>query len=396
MTGRYYGVNSVRQKHLNHGLVLKMIATGDSVSRIDISRRIGLTKMAVTNIVGELIAKGYAVEKETVSNAAVGRNPVVLDISPRAPKIIGVYISRLSLTAILADMKLRVLHRTAFSLCGESAGTLTDKLYAAVDRAFAYLKEYCPGDTVPAIGVSAIGPLDSKRSVILNPRDFFGISNYAVGRLLGERYGLPVISNNDMNAAALAENLYGIGRQTQNFFYMGLTAGVGSGIVSQGELFQNRSSFVGEIGHMSFNVSGAPECSCGMRGCLEQYVSIPVVTARLGEASGIRDLTYDRIGELWGDTRCTEVFDEVADKLSVALTNVVNLLDPRCIVIGHEGVYLPDECLCRIESFINSHILAAGYSTVNVVRSGFGDLAPLAGSACCVLEELFGGNLFGD
>lgn len=389
VTHNNYGVNSLRQKQKNHGLVLKIIATGDAVSRTDISARIGLTKMAVTNIVSELIDQGFVAETEKLSNAAVGRNRVVLDISAGAPLAVGVYISRMSVTAVLTDLRLRLISKAEQPLSCESRRTLTDKLYDVLDKVIAVAGGT---DRILGVGVSSIGPVDSLENRILNPRGFFGISDYSFGRLICERYGLRVVSNNDMNAAALAESLYGRGCAYTDFIYMGLTAGVGAGIVTQGQLFQNNSSFAGEIGHVQADSHGEV-CECGMRGCLEQYASMPVVLGKLREATGMPELTYRDIRSCWSLPTCRPVFDSLTDKISLVLTSVTNLLNPQCIIIGHEGYYLPEECLEKVEGFVNSHILAASHTKVRVIHSCFGEDAPLVGGACCLLKELFDGEL---
>lgn len=388
MTHNNYGVNSLRQKQKNHGLVLEIIATGEAVSRTDISARIGLTKMAVTNIVSELMEQGFVAETEKMSSAAVGRNRVMLDISPRAPLVVGVYISRVSVTAVLMDLRLRLIFKAEQPLSDESRRTLTDKLYCVLDKV---IETAGGAGRVLGVGVSSIGPLDSRDNRILNPRGFFGISDYSFGRLISERYGLRVVSNNDMNAAALAERLYGRGRAYNDFIYVGLTAGVGAGIVTQGQLFQNNSSFAGEIGHVQADSHGEL-CECGMRGCLEQYASMPVVLHKLREAADMPGLSYRDVRSCWSLPDCRPVFDCLTDKISLVLTSVANLLNPECIIIGHEGYYLPVECLERIESFVNSHILAASHTKVRVIHSGFGEDAPLVGGACCLLRELFDGE----
>lgn len=384
-----YGVNSLRQKQKNHGLVLKIIATGDAVSRTDISARIGLTKMAVTNIVSELIDQGFVAETEKLSNAAVGRNRVMLDISTGAPLVIGVYISRMSVSAVLTDLKLRLISKVEQQLSCESHSTLTDKMYYVIDR---MIEAAGDTDRILGVGVSSIGPVDSYDSRILNPRGFFGISDYSFGKLISERYGLRVISNNDMNAAALAERLYGRGSAYTDFIYMGLTAGVGAGIVTQGQLFQNNSSFAGELGHVQADSHGEL-CECGMRGCLEQYASMPVVLAKMRETTGMPELTYKDMRGCWQLPDCRPVFDCLTDKISLVLTSVTNLINPQCIIIGHEGYYLPEECFEKIEGFVNSHILAASHTKVRVIHSHFGEDAPLVGAACCLIEALFDGEL---
>ena len=83
---------------------------------------------------------------------------------------------------------------------------------------------------------------------------------------------------------------------------------------------------------------------------------------------------------------------DICQKISVALTNAVNMLDPECIVMGHEGVFLPEKYLTTIREQIEGKILSAGYKKVPVVHSAFSLGAPLFGSAAIILSRLFGGE----
>lgn len=371
-------------------MVLRHIATEQGISRIEIAKRMHLTKMAITNIVNELIAAGYVHERECTDSNLVGRRPMSLFISPNAGKVISLYLSRSSVTAILCDLTGSILCKYSIPLSNETAGKLTDKIYKAID----YVSQQAsvgegPSDIL-GIGVASIGPINTENGEILNPPDFFGITKYPISALIEARYGHTVYINNDMNASSLAENLFGVGKEYRNFVYVGITNGIGMGIVSASELYQNGSGYAGEIGHISIDYRG-DRCSCGNRGCLETYANIPVILKRLSKASGEQGISakdFERLSEI---PACRSVLEDVIQKISIALTNTINLLDPQCVIIGAEGAYLPDFCLQALEDNINSHILAVGYRRVKVVRATFGSDTPLVGSASCVLDKIFNG-----
>ena len=386
--GERRGMNNTHLKNRNRGLVLQLIACEGPLPRVEIARRVGLTKMAVSNIVSELIAEGYVEECGTAeASAAVGRSPTLLRIASGAPGAIGVYLSRDSLSVILADMTCRILLKHTVSLAGETRESLTQKLLAAV----AQVRQASPIPLL-GIGISTIGPLDAANRLMLKPLRFFGISHYPIAAILEESSGLPAYLENDMNAAALAERLYGVGRRLDHFLYIGLSDGVGAGIISGGRLYRDHNGFVGEIGHSSICFDG-PLCGCGNRGCLELDVSIPVICERL-HASGAQSPAPEDFEELAAQPAFAAIFRDAAEKLSVAMVNMTNLLDPQGIVIGHEGAFLPAFCLRQMESAVNQRILAAGFQHLSVKRSSFGGDAPLLGSACCVFQELFRGGLF--
>ena len=99
------GVNRDNQKKTNRGLILRLIATEQCTSRVDLARMTGLTKAAISQIVNELIDLDYLVETQKEQSADLGRKPVGLDISPNAPHYAGIQIFREGCRAVLCDMK---------------------------------------------------------------------------------------------------------------------------------------------------------------------------------------------------------------------------------------------------------------------------------------------------
>ena len=390
VTASTSGLNNNHLKTKNRGTVLRLIANGQC-SRTDIAGRMGLTKMAISKIVGELIEDRLLTELPSDASSAVGRTPVLLDISPLAPLSMGVYISRNGVTALICDLKLHIFFSKTLPFKNETPKSFRDKIFTVCDAVFSFYKDRFPGNRLLGIGVSSISPLDPFNGVILNPTNFY-VSDFPIGKALKERYNCPVLLDNDMNASALAENLYGVGRERDSFLYLGITNGVGSGAVMNGRLFSGDSITVGEIGHTCINFDG-PLCSCGNRGCLELYADMTVILKRLKSASGEERLCPADILRLAAVPSCDEVLCDVMNKLSVALINAVNLLDPKCVIIGHEGAFLPDRYLAMLEEKVNSGILAAQYKTVKVMRSTFFDRAPHLGSACLLFDRLFNGEM---
>ena len=380
------GFNGADVKQRNRGLVLRQVASSRQVSRASITKSIGLTKMAVSNIVSELMDQHYLTETELAVTQGAGRTPVLLDIAEDAPLIAGIYLSRDALSGIVTDLKLNVLFEQTQPLRNETAESLEEKLSVLTDALLSFQPNRLLG-----IGVSAIGLLDRRQGVLLNPRNFFGIQNFPIVRLLREQSGLPVLLHTDMKAAALAERLYGDYRR-HNFIYLGITNGVGSGIISDGKLFHDGNDAAGEIGHLSVDPNG-PICSCGRRGCLELYAGMPVVLKRLEEACGVTDLTPKDLEKLSEDWRANAILEEVVEKIATALIDLINLLDADAVLIGHEGSYLPKKYLEMLKDEVNLGIFSAGYKQVEIRLASFGERAPLLGSACCVLDALFAGEL---
>jgi predicted NBD/HSP70 family sugar kinase len=380
MTKRF-GMNNQNLKYKNRGLLLKLICTCEEPSRIYLSQITGLTKMAVTNIITELMDQGYVTESAASRNSSVGRNPITLVPAPTAPKILGIHLSRDGCTAGLFDLKLRVLAEETESFHGETQESVFEKLFRVTDGLFAKEKN------ILGCGVSVIGPLDAASGTVLNPPNFFGIKNLPLAQLLRERYHLKVMVNNDMNCAALAEKLYGAGKLFHNFLYVGISNGIGSGMITEDMLYQNSSGFVGELGHISIDYHGEA-CGCGRLGCLECYISTPVILERLQKATGW-ELSFQEFCQKADDLRVDGILTDMVLKLSYALVNQVNMLNPQAIFIGHEGTFLPDCYLDLLRNEVNQKKFSPTYLKVQVEKSPFGFYAPLYGSVCIVLDRLF-------
>lgn len=379
------GKNSLQIKSSNRGLVMELVATGREDSRIGISQTTGLSKMTVTNIVNELITANVIQTGEKLPMGTVGPKPQALCVSQNSPLILGIYIARDKIYGLLCDISMQALKHDSMPLADETSDSLADKLFALC-RSLLTASERA----VWAIGVATIGPVDVKTGIILKPNSFFGIENFELAKLLENEFDLPVYVENDMNAAALAEMYFGAGRSAESFLYIGLTNGVGAGIISNHRLYEPGYGLAGELGHTGVNLEGPP-CPCGRRGCTELYVSIPVITQTLHEATGL-GLSFEEYCTL-STAEVVGVFDKVADILSYAVLNQVNMLNPQLVLLGHEGAYLPHRCVKRLSQKVNKYKLWGEHSSVSFGISFFGNMAPVFGSICVVLSQWFSGNL---
>ncbi|MBE5038954.1 ROK family protein [Oscillospiraceae bacterium DSM 107454] len=381
------GVNGLNIKKKNRGLLLRLLSCGIADSRAGLTKISGLTKMTVSNIISEFLQEGYVVETEIEKNKNRGCNPMGLMISKRAPKAVAVAISRDKVAACIIDLTGKPCSDIyAQILAEESPKTLEQKLISVIRDALAQTK-----DRILGIGAASIGPVHAGSGVILNPVNFFGITNFPLKHLLEQTFQLPVMVNNDMNAAALAEKLYGAGAAYENFVYLGMTNGIGAGVIADGRLYYNQSGFSGEAGHMSVQADGGI-CFCGNRGCLELYASIPVITKQLKQALSLeRTPNPHEFSTLYQMPAGKEIFQKMEHYLTAGLVNLANLFSPQVIIIGHDGYYFPEEMLERMEKNINRRVLFTGWQTVRLLRSSFENQAALTGAACCVFHSIFEG-----
>lgn len=386
---RTAGINLEEIRKTNRLLILRLLCSGNGLSRTDLTQMTGLAKMTVSNITAELLSAGL-IEELAAERQRAGRPAIRLGLTRHSPAEVGLFLGRDSCTGIGATMDMEILSQVAFSLGpGENANSLLDKMESAIR----YLIQHCDGREVFGVGIAAMGPLDYARGELMTPPNFYNIRHVAMAETLRERLGLPVFLANDMDVSAAVEKLYGKCVNMRNFVYVGLTNGVGAGLILNNSLFRGHHGFAGELGHMTIDSDG-PLCNCGNRGCLETYVSVPRILQRFRRELGRE---FESFGELCAfceqDQAGAALLDSLLEKLSTALVNLCNLTDPEAIIIGHSGALLTDSQLSSIERWVNQGILAKGLSKVQVLRSAFGTQASLYGAAALPLQQVFEGKL---
>ena len=263
-----------------------------------------------------------------------------------SPHVIGVDIGGTKVAAGLVDGngKIAAQVRTPMSANGSAEAG-----FAAVTSAIDSLFRESSG-TVRGIGICAPGPLDPNTGVVINPPNLPCWRNFPLAAEISKLYSAPVKVDNDGNAAALAEALWGAGRGYRNVFYATLGTGIGTGIVFDGHIYHGRTGAAGEGGHVSIDYRG-PLCGCGKPGCIEVLASGPAIArrarAKLAEnktRSAILELaggnvdavTSEMVGQAFtaGDPLAREVLLETVDLLALWLGNTVDLLEPDVMIMG--------------------------------------------------------------
>ena len=201
-----------------------------------------------------------------------------------------------------------------------------------------------------AVGIGAAGLVDADRSrVVFAPH--LALRGEPIAEAISADVGLPVVIENDANAAAWAEWRFGAGQGQSRLICVTLGTGIGGGMVDDGEVQRGQWGMAGEFGHMIFVPDGHP-CECGSRGCLEQYASGNVLGRRARElaADGAPEVAplLKRAGgdpaallgpliteaAMDGDPLSIELFAEVGHWLGIGLANIAAALDPGMFVIG--------------------------------------------------------------
>ncbi len=198
-----------------------------------------------------------------------------------------------------------------------------------------------------ALGISCGGPLDSKKGIILSPPNLIGWDEVPIVQLCQDRVAMPVYLQNDANAGAMAEYLFGAGRGCRNMIFLTFGTGLGAGLILNGKLYSGTTDMAGEIGHVRLTEDG-PE-GYGKRGSAEGYCSGNGI-ARLGRRmleesnektalANLKTLSAKSIAEAAenGDALAISIYKESGKRLGQTLSILIDILNPEKIIIG--GVF---------------------------------------------------------
>lgn len=258
------------------------------------------------------------------------------------------------------------------------------------------LLQMAPGP-VRGIGLATPGIVDSRYGLIrFVSTELPGWAEAPVVRTLSERFGIPVVAENDGRAAALAEYRLGAGRGVDHFVTLVLGTGIGGGIIANGQMLQGSLGGAGRLGHLSVDPRG-PKCTCGNRGCLELYVSGPAL-ARAAERAiargGSSELNRYRVNgssglsgrevvqaARQGDPLALDIVKSGGERLGQALVQIARILDPERVAIGG-SVAAADELLLKpARDYMQEHCPPQLGQTVQVVKAQFGRDASVVGAA---------------
>jgi predicted NBD/HSP70 family sugar kinase len=377
-------------RRVNESAVLEVIRESGPVTRADVARRLRLSLPTITRIVTNLMSDGL-VRDHSAGHSRGGRRPTLLEFNYRANLIIGVYIGQ-NMVGALADLNGAILKRVIRTSLpgGPGLAALTDLIRELCDEARSL------GIPLRGVGVGVPSIVEFPQgNVVLAP--MLEWRNLPLRQDLETMLGVPVIVQNEINLLTLGESWRGAGRNIRNMVCISLGAGIGAGLVIDGQIYSGHHFAAGEIGYAvpserflgrKYETYGCLETVAGSHGIVRR------AAARLaeGEVSELnRRTTLDgrlTVGAVFeaargGDALARAVVAETADYWSIALANVTCIVDPARIVIGGELAEHSDLFLDHIRNRLQGLVPAMP----EIVVSELGMDAAVLGAVALVMRE---------
>jgi len=373
--------------------VLRLIWEEGHISRAEIARRAGLSRSTVSEVVGEILPMGLIAEVGEGPSGG-GRRPIVIEFQDDACVILGVEMSATHVAVALTNLRGKVLSWTTRDHPVRSDPPGTRQIIAEL-CGHCLASPAAAGRPLVGIGVALPCPVD--------PSHDEGLSTVVLpaweGRLgledLSEKYGVPLLFDNDANLGALAEHWWGVGCDVDNLAYIKVATGIGSGHVIGGEIYRGATGVAGEIGHIAIDPHGK-RCLCGLRGCLVTLAGGHALEARAAElmpdfpGSGLagKKFTVHDIesAALAGDPLALQVIREAAEHLGTAVAGMMNLMNPAVVVLGGDLSRLGELVLAPLRERVRSRTLVSSVAAAEILASKLGLQSVAVGAATLVLK----------
>lgn len=315
----------------------------------------------------------------------------------RDAHFIGVDVGGTKIAAGLVNSTGEITHHTRIPMAATDAAAALAAVASAIDAVRAAIIENdTPNSPISGIGICAPGPLNPHTGVIVNPPNLPAWRNFPLACEIAKIYKLPVRVDNDGNAAALAEALWGAGRSYKNVFCATIGTGIGTGIVCNRRIYHGRTGAAAEGGHNTIDYRG-PRCGCGKLGCIEAHASGPAIARRAaekiraGERSIILDYAEDcpdRITSemvarayLAGDALAQQVLEQTAEYLAVWLGNIVDLLEPDVMIVGGGAGAMLRPFFDQIRNRLPTWCINSQCQEIPLLPAHYGADAGIAGGA---------------
>lgn len=244
---------------------------------------------------------------------------------------------------------------------------------------------------IKAFGAALPATLNAPDGIIFKAPNLPSLDGFRFSATVSDELNLPVVLENDANAAAIGENWLGAAKSAQNAICVTLGTGVGGGIIINGGIVRGADGTAGEIGHICVEPLGVP-CGCGSRGCVEQYSSATAIVrltreienqypkSSLQNKNRLTSLDVFEAGKA-GDELALEVFRKMGFYLGIALADLINILNPEIIVIGGGAAAGWDLFINHVQDQINKRAFEEPAKRAKLVRAELGDDAGILGAA---------------
>lgn len=316
-------------KYSNQRKLLKLLLSKQANTRTDLARLSGLSKMTVTNLINEWIEDHYFVERREDADQSRGRPKMILDLSSKAPKVIGLLLRNNDATIIVANLYGAIEHHCSKEIKDNSLEVI-DELVNGI------LAKYINSKFL-ALGIVN---LDST------------VEESVIAHIKG-KLSIPVISGTKESSLCLFEHQAGQFKSYDRSLLINIDKEVSAAMMEDGKICPRAP----DIAHVSIDYNGLT-CKCGRKGCLCAYISKPIMEKKLRDISKLKlDFAgFCQYQNKKNDSRIDWALKDMAEKIGYGIANVCIISGINKVALAGEANYIPDRYIAKLEKDLQADL----------------------------------------
>lgn len=376
-------INQERMRSINKRQIFGFVKEHGPVSKKEIADQLGTSLTTVSTFINELIDERKLTSSGT-SKSTGGRKSEIFTLNPDALYVLGIDLQVDRLVSV-------VLNFDGVPIAGDSVPFQAPDEWQVAAAIRATIREAIAQAGIdPAklahIGIGIPGIVDPD-SCIIEFAPNLEWRNVNLRQLLA--LDRPLLIENEANAAAIGEKVYGAGRLSANLCFISVGIGIGAGLILNNGLYRGASHHAGEFGHMTLDPDG-PACRCGNHGCWEVFASNEAALKQYWQRTGRRLAAYDHLLALaeTDDPDAGAVLEEIATYLGIGIAGIVNGINPELVVVGGKIATCGEMLRNRLLKEIKERTLERTFRGLTVEFSSLGDRATALGVAEMALDKL--------
>lgn len=391
------GQDLQRLRNNNLQMLLTTIWKNAPVYRDELAKMTGLAPSSITRLINELI-RLELVEETNKKEIKRGRSPQLLTPNRNAGYVISLDLDGDSLRAGIFDSANNAELVTSLDYHDLDPNPIGDQIIQTIHDLTN--RPSVKDRDLLGIGVSVPGIVNIHDGVIV---DSFNLNmhDYPIRDILSAEFNKVVYVEHDASAAAAAEQYYGAGKGENNFIYIMLSNGIGSGVILNGNIYRGQTGRLGQLGHIVVNPNGQ-SCVCGQFGCLETVVSVPAILTNARRALAQWNKTYlDEMIEndpeqlnisiladaaQQGNKLALRIFNKAAEHVAYAISIYVTLFDIHLVILGGELMKAGDLFLAMIRETLDRYLTT--HKDIRVIGNQLEESAFLRGVSLLTIQEL--------
>jgi len=370
--------------------ILEIIRRKGPLSRMDISKTIGINPVTISNYIDRLISNNFIYEK-AFSVSTGGRRPMLLDINSKAGYSIGVGVNLFDAVGVIMDIEGKIIYKYKKDGKLTSVNQIIETVVFIIDSLLGMSSDI--KERIKGIGIGIGGIIDKKRGVIRWPQKVNNGCSYSyismpLKEFLENKFKYPVFIDNDATLACFAEYWLSLDNTIKNMLYM--FSGVGVGMILNGEMYAGNDGCAGET---FINVDNDHQCMQGDFSILGQWDKDLNLIERSQALVKDKTVVIESLEDIFkassANLAIRELVYEAARALSVKIGFLVNLLNPEVIVIGgglEKGGF---EFIERINYFVRKYAFEEMTKDLKIIPSSLGEEAVARGAGSLVIKNIF-------